>query len=139
MPGSAFAVHPVADGGSTNGVYSQLLLEQHPVLVVDRSTGATMIKNYSSSAATVDFDAYVIGSALGSLNPAGWTSIAPANDWVEANPSSTALSELIPIPGGSDSIAASSSVSLGTPVALPAPTSFGQENEDITLPFRQAG
>lgn len=137
--GSTFVVHPVADAGSTNGVYSQLLLEQHPVLVVDRSTGAAMLKNYSSSASTVEFDTYVIGSAAGSLNPGGWTSIAPANGWVEANPSSTALSELIPAPGVSDSIAASSSVSLGTPVALPAPTSFGQDNEDITFRFAKAG
>ena len=137
--GSTFVVNPVADGGSTNGVYSQLLLEQHPVLVVDRGTGATMIKNYSSTNATVDFDTYVIGSAAGSLNPAGWSSISPTNNWVEANPSVNALSELIPNPGESDSIAASSFVPLGMAVALPAPTAFGQENEDITFRFAKPG
>jgi hypothetical protein len=135
VPGSTFAVQSAPDGGSTNGVYTKLLLEQHPVLVVDRSTGTTSIQNFHGSAATVAFDTYTIGSALGSLNPAGWTSISPANDWVEAQPTSTALSELIPNPGGSDSIAASTSVSLGAAVVLPAPTAFGQENEDITFRF----
>ena len=133
--GATFVVRTVSGGGSTNGMYTQLALEQHPVLIVDRSTGTASIRNFNSSVATVAFDTYTIGSTIGSLNPASWTSIAPANGWVEANPSSTALSELIATPGGSASVAASSSISLGTPISLPAPSVFGEENEDITFRF----
>ena len=134
-PGATFVVRTVAGGGSTNGMYTQLALEQHPVLVVDRSTGTASIRNFNSSVATVAFDTYTIGSALGSLNPAGWASIAPAGGWVEANPSSTSLSELIPTPGGFATVPASGSIALGTPISLPAPSVFGEENEDITFRF----
>ncbi len=135
VPGATFVVNSVADAGSTNGVYTQLTLEQHPVLVVDRATGAVALQNFSGSTATVDFDTYTIGSASGALSPAGWASISPTDGWVEANPSANALSELIPAPGGSASVAAGSSISLGTAVALATPTTFGEENEDITFRF----
>ena len=129
--GQKFVVQSVA--GGTNGVWTQLSLEQHPVLVVDRATGATSIKNFGSGA-TVNFDTYVIGSsALGSLNPANWNSIAPANGWVEARPTVYDLSELNPT--SSESIAGGSSLDLGTPVELPTPTAFGQETEDIRFRF----
>lgn len=135
--GGNFVVNSVP--GGSNGTLSQLSLEQHPVLVVDRATGMAKIQNFNPTTATVNFDVYTIGSALGSLSPGGWTSIAPANGWVEASPSSTALSEVIPNPGASDSIAASTSVSLGTPVVFPTPSTFGEENEDITFRFGKAG
>jgi hypothetical protein len=133
VAGATFAVHAVADAGSTNGTYTQLSLEQHPVLVVDRGTGTASIRNFNASSSTVAFDNYVIGSAMGSLNEAGWTSIAPADDWVKANPSASALSELKIT--GSTTIAASGSIEMGTPIVLPTPTAFGQENEDITFRF----
>ena len=129
--GATFAVTPVADPGSSHGVYTQLALEQHPVLVIDRSTGATSIRNFSSSMPTVDFDAYTIGSAGGYWNTAAWTSMAPANGWVVANPSSIALSELNT--ATSTSVAVASSIALGTPFMAPA--SFGEENENVTFRF----
>ena len=132
--GQKFVVNTVA--GGTNGQLTQLSLEQHPVLVVDRVSGATSIVNYGT-AATIGFDAYTIGSAQGSLVYANWSSIDPNNGWQEANPSSTALAELNPL--GSESVAASSSIDLGTPVQLPTPTVFGQEIEDITFTYGKPG
>jgi hypothetical protein len=130
--GAKFTVQSVASGASVNGVYTRLSLEQHPVLVVDRATGAATLRNFGT-APTVDFDAYSIGSALGALSPAGWSSIAPANSWVEANPTANALSELKT--SGSANLAGGASISLGTPFVRPAPASFGQENEDLTFRF----
>jgi len=128
--GQKFVVKPVA--GGANGMLSQLSLEQHPVLVVDRATGATSIRNFGAST-TVSFDTYSISSALGKLNPAGWSSMSPTNGWIEANPSSTAIAELNV--SGSDSVAGGSSISLGSPIDLAAPAVFGQENEDIRFRF----
>ena len=128
--GQKFVVNTVA--GGTNGLLSQLALEQHPVLVIDRATGATSLKNFGT-AASVDFDVYTIGSVSGSLNQGSWNSIAPTGGWVEANASSNALSELNP--ASSQSIAGGASIALGSPVTLAAPTAFGQENEDIAFRF----
>jgi hypothetical protein len=132
VPGSRFSVQSVASGASVNGMLTQLTLEQHPVLVVDRATGAVSIRNFGSSP-SVSFDAYTIGSALGALSPAGWSSIAPANSWVEANPTANALSELKT--SGSTSLAGGTTVGLGNAWVRPAPTAFGQENEDLTFRF----
>ena len=126
-PGARFAVTSVADGGSVNGVYTQLSLEQHPVLVIDRSTGAASFHNHSSTDSTVDFDVYLLGSAGGHLNSDNWTSIAPSNGWV----ASGRFTEVNPT--GSESLAPLSSISLGTPFIPPA--AFGDENEDVTFQF----
>ena len=127
--GTKFAVSSVS--GGTNGTYTQLSLEQHPVLVIDRNTGAATIKNFNGSAATVDFDAYVLGSAGGYFNPGAWNSIDPNNGWVEAGSTNTTLTELNPI--NSESLAASTSISLGTPFTVPS--TFGEENENVTFQF----
>ncbi len=130
VAGQKFVVNSVA--GGFNGLITQLALEQHPVLVVDRATGTTSIQNFGVSS-SVDFDVYTIGSGQGTLNQAGWTSMAPTSGWVEANASSNALSELNV--SGSQSIAGGGSIALGSAVSIPVPTVFGQDNEDVTFRF----
>ena len=131
--GQRFRVKTV-DGAPLHKI-SQLVLEQHPILTINRQTGAMSLSN-PGSAPTSGFDVYQIQSASGSLNPANWTSIAPASGWTEANPTNTALSELNPL--GTGIIAASSSLSLGTPWA-PVPAPFGTPNEDITFRYSLPG
>ncbi|WP_172991802.1 BNR-4 repeat-containing protein [Lacipirellula parvula] len=65
-------------------------------LVVDRSTGLATIRNATGE--TVAVDGYSISSAAGSLNPAGWSSLADQSrpGWQEANHLATRLSELNP-------------------------------------------
>ena len=101
------------------------------MLVIDRTTGAATLQNFSNSVSTVDFDAYVLGSPGGHLNFGSWNSIAPTNGWVEAGAGATTISELNPT--ASQSIAASSSLSLGSLQSSPA--AFGENNEDITFRF----
>ncbi|MCA9261603.1 MAG: PEP-CTERM sorting domain-containing protein [Planctomycetales bacterium] len=126
--GQRFALQTVA--GGSNGKLTQLALEQHPVLVVDRSTGSAVIQNFGSGA-TVPFDAYVLSSSNGSLSPGGWNPIA--GTWTTANPSANALSELHT--SGSQSLAAGGSIDLGTPISYAAPSSFGQNVEDVRFRF----
>lgn len=131
--GQKFVVNSVAGG---NGVFSQLSLEQHPVLVVDRATGTTAIKNFGTTP-TVSFDTYVVGSStLGSLDQGNWSSLSssdPNSGWVEARPTVFDLSELNVIT--STSLAGDSMFNLGNPITIPTPTKFGQETEDIRFRF----
>ena len=131
--GVGFRVQSVA--GGTHGRLAQLVLEHQPVLTVNRQTGAMSLTN-PAAVATVGFDNYQIQSAMGALNPATWTSIAPANGWFQANPTHNALSELHP--SGTATIGASSTISLGTPWAPPA-LPFGTENEDVTFQYSVPG
>jgi len=131
--GATFVASTVA--GSTNGTFTQVKLEQHPVLVVDRQTGATTIQNFNSSAAAEGFDAYIVGSSGGNLSSAAWSSIAPSGGWVEAGSSANVLTELNP--SGTLSLAASGIQSLGTPFSGPA--AFGDNNEDVTFQFAKPG
>lgn len=130
-PGTTFAVRSVADAGSVHGIYTQLTLEQHPVLVVDRQTGSVSLQNPHGSAATVSFDAYAIDSPGGHLNPGTWNTLNPDDGWVATTPSPGVLSELNPI--AATSIAGQGSISLGTPFSPPA--AFGVDNENITFRF----
>ena len=136
VPGARFNVSTAASGSSVNGIFTRLSLEQHPVLMVNRATGAMSLRNFGASP-TVSFDTYAITSALGALNPAAWTSLAPATGWVEANPSTGALSEVNV--SGSGTVNGLSTISLGNAFNRPAPTSFGQQNEDLVFRFAKPG
>jgi hypothetical protein len=131
--GQGFRLQSVA--GGTHGRLAQLVLERQPVLTINRQTGAMSLTNPAASA-TVGFDVYQIQSAMGALNPATWTSIAPANGWFQANPNHNVLSELHPV--GTATIAGSSSISLGTPFAPPS-LPFGTNNEDVTFQYSVPG
>ncbi|WP_197528956.1 alkaline phosphatase family protein [Aeoliella mucimassa] len=68
---------------------------QEMFLMVDPVTGATQLRNQSTS--DVKFDGYAIRSASGSLNPERWHSLDDQDGegpWRESNPSSTFLAEL---------------------------------------------
>jgi hypothetical protein len=101
-------------------------------LLVDPDTGATTLVN--TSAFPVAIEGYSILSASGSLQPgsADWTSLADAGvgSWQEANPSSTALNELIE--SGTQLIESGDAFDLGTPFNTSG-------SQDLTLSFLIAG
>ncbi len=124
------------DAGSTNGVLTQVVIEQQPILVVHRRTGEVAIHNPSASNATIEFDAYVVGSSAGSLNASNWTSIAPGSGWQEANPTATALSELNPL--SAQSLAADTKIAIGN-VFQPADRPFGEDTDDVAFRIAPTG
>lgn len=132
--GVTFREQSVASGASTNGVLTSLIVEQQPVLVVNRQTGSVTIQN-PGAAASVDFDTYVVGSGSGALTPSKWTSLAPADGWQPGNLSANSLSELNPL--SSDSISGGETVSLGK-VFEPAEANFGDNTDDIAFRFAPA-
>lgn len=136
LPGQAFAVSTV--GGGANGSLTQLSLEQHPVLLVNRQTGATELKNFGS-AASVSFDHYTIRSPLGFLNDGDWTSLESQaiGTWDAANPGPTALSELEQL--SSSSLAGSTSFNLGNAFDLGMPMALGDVTEDLSFEFTKVG
>ncbi len=134
--GLGVSVRAISAPGGTNGVLTSAVVEQQPVLRVNRRTGAVSIEN-PGSAASLPMDVYVVGSGQGSLNTANWTgSLAPADGWQRANPQSTALSELNPL--GAQSIAASTTVAMGN-VFQPAAAPFGQDTDDVSFRFAPEG
>lgn len=127
--GERFATRTV--GGGSNGSLVQLVLEQHPVLVVNRNTNEVIIRN-PGSVDSIAVDTYAVTSEIGALDPTAWSSIAPADGWLQANPSANTLSELNPT--GSANFTASTDLSLGFVLDRPAPA-FGVENEDIRFRY----
>lgn len=133
-PGSTFRVTSGAAG--TIGVLTELTLIQEPVITVNRQTGEIKLKNFSSDAGTVDFDAYTIRSANGSL---GGTLDGLADQgtsgstWFEANPTATGLGEL----NGTDSLSllANQEISIGNVFQPPTPSAFGENNEDLSFDY----
>jgi len=121
--------------GGNNGFLTSVVVEQQPVLIVNRQTGAVRLAN-PGAAGTVDFDVYVVGSDAGSLDQSQWTSLAPSSGWEEANPTANALSELNPL--GTDSIAGQTAVPLGS-VYQPAAPSLGEDVQDVSFQFAPAG
>ncbi len=119
--------------GGDNGTLTMAVLEQRPVLVVNRETGNVSISNPGTQT-SIDFDAYSIRSNNGSLVPAAWQTLQaaapPTGSWFAANPQSTGISELNV--GGSSSVGAGQSFNLGNGVFNPpTPSAFGVDNEDL--------
>lgn len=135
LPGQSFSVSKVAGG---LGYFTRLTLEQHPVLLVDRGTGLMKIKNYGASP-TVGFDHYSVRSPLGFLNVGDWNSLDDQNlgTWVEANPESTALSEIEML--NTASLAGGAEYTLGNAFDLGMPMQLGDITEDLTFEFTKPG
>jgi hypothetical protein len=132
--GQVFAVRTV-DGG-TNGKLGQLVVNQLPVLSINRNTGAVSITNPGSSG--IALDGYTVQSTNGALVQANWQSLAthPAvagAGWAEANPTANRLSELRS--SGSSTLAGSGSWALGNIFQEPAPFQFGQNLEDVVFQY----
>lgn len=121
--------------GSVNGFLTSVVVEQQPVAFVNRQTGEVTLRN-PGTGSSIDFDIYIVGSDQGNLAPGSWTSIAPNDGWEEANPTTTAISELNPL--SSQSLAGGASVSLG-PIFQPNDRPFGDNHEDATFRFAPIG
>ncbi|TWT97758.1 hypothetical protein Pla108_19100 [Botrimarina colliarenosi] len=134
-PGTSFKVRTGATGSI--GVLTEVEVIQEPVLTVNRQTGEVTLKNFSSAASTVAFDAYTVRSNLGALAPAALNGLdakaTSGNTWVAANPNVNGIGELNPTT--SLSLSASQSIALGNIFAPSAPAAFGEENEDVSFDY----
>lgn len=100
------------------------------VLIVDPTTGEAQLRNTSADA--VSIDGYQIGSDAGSLDAAGWDSLADqsVSSWIEAEADSFGLSELLGI--GVEEIAGDSGFNLGSLFTLGG-------DQDLTLEYLMEG
>jgi hypothetical protein len=121
--------------GGANGRLVQLLVQQLPIVTVNRGTGAVAITNPGT--AGVPLDGYTIESPSGSLSLANWQSLEDTDvagpDWVEANPSANRLSELKPVSTGT--LVGGGSWGLGNVFQPAPPTQFGVSREDLVVQF----
>jgi hypothetical protein len=110
-PGIVFAT-------STSGNAVTITAAQRLVLEVDRFTGAATLRNPSGHATSIPLISYTLSSTQNGVSSAAnrWTSFSDAAKpgWFEANPSTTALSELNP--QGSLTLASGDSHNFGTPI-----------------------
>ncbi|WP_146584994.1 hypothetical protein [Posidoniimonas polymericola] len=136
--GVGVTLRPVSAPGGANGIQTSLVVEQQPVLVVNRRSGEVSIQNPGASAA-IPIDSYDVLSAAGALDQANWTSIASTiggSEWREANPAATGLSELNPL--SSQAFSPGTTISLGA-IFQPANKAFGEDTDDIAFEFTPAG
>ena len=123
-----FAYHEVG-GATQTGIIDYTGPHNNLVLVVNPN-GQTYIQNQSSVA--LNIDGYVISSASGAVNQAGWTSIADGNAaWRESNPSNNQLGELN-LTGSLFLGAESPAVSLGAAFDVGGP-------KDLVFQYHRAG
>jgi len=132
--GQVLAVRTV--NGGANGKLAQLVVNQLPVLSINRNTGAVAITN--PGATGMSLDSYTIQSTNGALVRANWQSLEthPAvagAGWSEANPTANRLSELRA--NGTSMLAASGSWGLGNIFREPTPAQFGQNLEDVVFQY----
>jgi hypothetical protein len=124
------------ESGGVNGNIARVSVMVQPTLEINRRTGVATIRNQASQG--LDIDGYLITSAGGALNPAGWTSFQDGGQsgWTESNPTAKHLGELSI--NGSRTLAAGSAIGLGTAYTF-APTELGQTQEDVTFEYHAAG
>lgn len=132
--GQVLAVRTV--NGGTHGRLAQLVINQLPVLSINRNTGAVAITN--PGAMGIDLDSYTIQSTNGALVQANWQSLSThpgvaGAGWSEANPTATRLSELRA--SGNSTLAAAGSWGLGNIFKQPAPAQFGQNLDDVVFQY----
>jgi hypothetical protein len=133
-PGFGLFVDTVQEN---NRRIAQLSVGSRLQLSVDRRTGATTISNLTDSA-SFDIDGYLVTSAGGALDPAGWTSFSDAGmaDWREGNPSDMHIAETNLT--GSRVIGPGASVAVGNLYGF-APTQIGETLEDLAFEYHVAG
>jgi hypothetical protein len=130
-PGLTYRFGVANDPMSAHGQVGQLTLGNSLVFQVSRATGVARIKNYVG---TIDFDAYSIGSASGSLSTTNWSSFQDQaiGGWLEANPTATHLTETNLT--GSSVFAAGVQQQIGQ--ISDAPSMFPQADVDAGLSFQ---
>ncbi|WP_146564023.1 hypothetical protein [Posidoniimonas corsicana] len=136
--GLGVTLRAVSTAGGTNGVQTSVVVEQQPVLVVNRRSGEAWIRN-PGAAAAIPIDSYDVLSAAGSLDQSNWTSMAStigSSGWREANPEATGLSELNPL--SSQAFATGTTIALGA-VFQPDDRPFGEDTDDVAFTFSPAG
>lgn len=123
--------YSLASGEVVDGIVNFTGPANNLVLVVDPTTGASVLQNQSTF--TIDLDGYEVTSDSGSLNSAGWSSLednVSEGGWVEiGSPTSNLLAELNA--DGARTLASGDQLSLGnlfTPAAM----------EDLVLEFSLA-
>jgi hypothetical protein len=107
------------------------------IVQVNRSSGATSLQNVIGS--SISIDGYTLSSPSGVLGGT-WNSLSqqPSSSWQKAdNTNANRLTEFNP--SASSTINVGGSLSLGTPYAPAAPTTFGQAiGEDLTFQYSVA-
>lgn len=142
--GQVFGVNQVSGG---NGTIVQLEVEQRLVLNLDRDTGIVSIENVAGASGGLEFDSYLIQSAVGSINPVSWSSLedqgiqAPGNPWFEAGSGGSTMNSLAEFnPTASETLAPGTDHALGSIYAPNfAGVPFGGETEDHTFTYTNNG
>lgn len=125
--------------GGVNGRLAQLFVEQLPILVINRNTGAATITNPGASG--IELDGYSVHSPLGGVMKPGWRSLEkfPAvagSGWEEANTAAPSrVSEVRS--GAASTLAAGGSWTIGNIYQRPVSTAIGQDVEDLTFDYTQ--
>ncbi|MEM9660145.1 MAG: hypothetical protein AAF961_17410, partial [Planctomycetota bacterium] len=129
-PGQQFIVNAVPSGSDT---LVQAELINALVLRIDRDAGTMEILDPNGG--SIDFDAYEVTSAVGSLNPGGFAGLASqaVAGWDEANPNSNSVGEL----NAQSSSVAAASTSLGNSYA-PDLSTFAVHPDDHQFRYRLA-
>jgi hypothetical protein len=113
-------------------------LQEVLVLEVDRNTGAATIKH--PGGASIPVDGYFVGSTVGSLAPAGRTSVNGQSNlgtgWIDTAGTATNVGELKAVGEGSVPGGNVASISLGSIFNATAGP-FGQNNEDLQFVYRR--
>lgn len=114
------------------GTSASLQYTNKLILEINRFSGSATLLNVVGDPIT--FDAYTIASASGVLSGT-WDSLEGTGTWDEAdNVSSFRLTEFNPT--GTSTVNAGGNLSLGTPFAPPAPSTFGEAvGEDLTFQY----
>ncbi|MBN1851200.1 MAG: hypothetical protein JW829_00690, partial [Pirellulales bacterium] len=132
--GQVYQFGSVSDPASVHGVFGRLSVDQLLVLTVNRGSGAMSI---ATGPVPVHIDVYSISSALGGLNPSGWSSLQDqgVSDWRESPQGGSIhrLSELKPT--SSTTVNAAAPLELGNVFQLPSASEFGTELEDIIFEY----
>jgi len=124
-------------GGGQKGY--TVSLREVLVLEVNRNTGAATIKH--PGGASIPLDGYFVGSTVGSLSPAGRTSVngqgGLGTGWVDTAATAFNVGELKAVGDGTIAGGGVANISLGSIFDATAGP-FGQVNEDLEFRYRRS-
>ena len=125
-------------GGGINGQVGRVSVDAKLILSVNRQTGATSIRNLTSSQSVL-IDGYQVGSPSGVLNVPQWTSFNDGgfSSFRESNPTANHIGELSLT--GSRSIGPNSTTNLGNIFTGTVPPLTVTPGGDLTFDYHVAG